>query len=160
MSMKHFFFALAAPATLVIAAALLLQGCGQADTVRRAGTWELDTQAAMEAMEAEVAAIEDPEQKKAMEHGMSMMGAGMLEAMDMSLTLNPDGTASSTTSMMGRSETVTGKWSAEGDLLTIEMTRDGEFGLVNARVDGDLLRLLPPEENGMPIPIVLRKHAE
>jgi len=158
--MRNVFFSLAAPVTLLFAAALLLQGCGQADTASHAGTWELDTQAAMEAMEAEVAAIEDPEQKEAMEHGMSMMGAGMLEAMDMSLTLNPDGTATSTTSMMGRSETVTGKWSADGDFLTIKMSRDGEFGLVNARVDGELLRLLPPEENGMPMPIVLRKRAE
>lgn len=95
-----------------------------------------------------------------MEHGISMMGAGMLEAMDMNLTLNPDGTASSTTRVMDRSETVTGKWSADGDFLTIEMTKDGEFGLVNAQVDGELLRLLAPEENGMPMPIIMRKRAE
>lgn len=155
--MKHFFFVPAALAALLLA---LLQGCGQADTTSHAGTWELDTEAAIEAMEAEVAAIEDPEEREAMEHGVSMMGAGMLEAMDMDLTLNPDGTASSTTRVMGQSETVTGKWSADGDLLTIEMTRDGESGLVNARVSGELLRLLPPEEGGMPMPIVMRKRAE
>jgi len=137
-----------------------LQGCGRPDAASHAGTWELDTAVVREAMAAEVAAIEDPEERRAMELGMAMMGEKMLDAMSMTLTLNPDGSATSTTRMMDQSETVSGTWSAEGDMLTIVMEQEGQSEAVAARVDGELLELLPPEGRGMPLPIIMRKRPD
>lgn len=157
--MKNLALMIAMLATLLIGTASL-QGCGRPDAASHAGTWELDTEVVREAMAAEVAAIEDPEERRAMELGMAMMGEKMLDAMSMTLTLNPDGSAASTTSMMDESETVRGTWSAEGDMLTIVMEQDGQSQAVAARVDGELLELLPPEGQGMPLPMIMRKRPD
>lgn len=154
--MKHVLVTLAATAIL-LPGALALHGCGKASAPDHAGTWELDTAVMKDAMVAEIAAIEDPEERRAMERGMAMMGAAMFEQMNMTLTLNPDGTASSTSAMHGESETVRGKWSAQGNMLVIEMEQDGKSEAVSARVDGDTLELLPPEEEEVPFRMILRK---
>lgn len=143
----------------VLLGASLLLGCGKPAEVAHAGTWELDIQVVKDAMAAEIAGIEDPEERQAMEIGMAMIGSGMLDAMKMTLTLNADGTASSTTSMMGESETVQGTWSASGNRLTIEMVQDNKSEEVNAVVEGDTLELIPPEDEEMPFRMIMRKQA-
>jgi hypothetical protein len=155
--MKRLTRTMAVLAALMLGAGLL-HGCGNAAPASsHAGTWELDMQVVKDAMLAEIAEIEDPEERQAMEFGMAMIGSGMLDAMSMTLTLNADGTASSTTSMMGESETVRGTWSARNDHLTIEMTQDGESEAVSAVVDGDTLELIPPEGEEMPFRMIMRK---
>lgn len=150
--------------TAVLAVLLLgvatLPGCGRSDTAKHAGTWDLDIQVVKDAMAAEIAAIDDPEEREAMEFGMAMIGSGMLDAMEMRLTLNADGTASSTTSMMGESDTVEGTWSAEGDRLTIEMAQDGKSDAVSAVVEGDTLELIPPDGEEMPFRMILKRSTE
>lgn len=157
--MKNLALLIAALASLLLGAGSL-QGCGRSDAPRHAGTWELDTDVVREAMKAEIAAIEDPDERRAMEAGMAMMGEKMLDAMSMTLTLNPDGSAASTTRMMDESETIRGTWSAEGDMLTIVMEQGGQSEPVSARVDGELLELLPPEGRGMPLPMIMRKQPD
>jgi hypothetical protein len=154
--MKRFLLPLAVLAALLFSAAAL-QGCGQPEVSRHAGTWDLDTQVVKDAMLAEIASIENEEERQAMEMGMAMMGAELIDAMNMTLVLAPDGTASSTTSIMGESETVYGSWSASGDMLTIQMEQDGQSEAVAARVSGDTLELLPPEGEEMPFRMVMRK---
>ena len=150
--------------TAVLAALLLvtgsLPGCARPDTAKYAGTWDLDIQVVKDAMAAEIAAIDDPEEREAMEFGMAMIGSGMLDAMAMRLTLNADGTASSTTSMMGESDTVEGTWTADGNRLTIEMVQDGESDAVSAVVEGDTLELLPPDGEEMPFRMIMKRSTQ
>jgi hypothetical protein len=146
----------------MLAAGLLvfgaLQGCGKAGESRHAGTYELDKALIMESIAAEIAAIEDPEEREAMEMGLAMVGSGMLDMMRLTVTLNADGTASSTTSMMGESETVSGTWVARGDAVTITMIEaDGGSEPVNGMITGDTLELFPPEDEELPFRMVLRR---
>lgn len=148
---------------MLVAAMLLaggLQACGKSPAMKHAGTWELDIQVVKDAMEAEIAGIEDPDERQAMELGMAMIGAGMLDAMNMTLVLKADGTASSTTRLMDESQTVHGTWSQDGDSLTIRMTDDEQSDTVSAVVDGDTLELLPPEGEDMPFRMIMRKRVE
>lgn len=124
------------------------------------GTWQLDNQVVKDAMMADIAAIEDPEERQAMELGMAMMGAGMIDEMVMILELKPDGAATSTTSMMGDSETVHGKWATNGDMLVIEMEQDGASEAIAARIDGDTLELIPPEGEEMPFRMIMRRQVD
>jgi|GEM_PF-4075398 len=157
--MKNNFLTIAMLGVVLLGAGLL-QACGKSPELGHAGTWELDIQVVKDAMMAEIGEIEDPAERQAMEFGMAMLGSGMLDAMNMTLTLNPDGTASSTTSMMGESDTVHGTWSARGDHLTIEMTQDGESDSISAVVEGDTLELIPPEGEDMPFRMIMRKRAD
>lgn len=124
------------------------------------GTWQLDNQVVKEAMMADIAAIEDPEERQAMELGMAMMGTGMIDDMVMILELEPDGAATSTTSMMGDSETVHGKWATRGEMLVIEMEQDGASEAIEARIDGDTLELIPPEGEELPFRMIMRRQAD
>ena len=144
-------------AVLLLISAVALSGCGQSDVTRYAGTWELDTAIVKAAIEAEIASMEDDEERQAMEAGMALMGSRMLEALSITLVLHDDGTAVSTTRMMGESETVTGSWSASDDILTIEMTDNGESQAIRGRIEDDLLELLPGDDEELPFPMVLRK---
>jgi hypothetical protein len=154
--MKRLFLPTAVLAALMFSAGIL-QGCGQQETSRHAGTWDLDTQVVKDAMMAEIASIENEEEREAMELGMAMMGAQLIDAMNMTLVLGQDGSASSTTSIMGESETVHGTWSASGDMVLIEMEQDGQAEAVAARVTGDTMELLPPEGEEMPFRMIMRK---
>lgn len=141
-------------------AATLLAGCGKSPDAQFAGTWELDKEVIMEAMLAEIAEVEDPAERQMMEMGMAMMGASMLETMSMTLVLNADGTASSTTRMMGESDTVQGRWSSRGRTVTIEMSQDGQTESITAEYDGDAtLELIPPEDEDVPFRMVMRRKA-
>lgn len=142
---------------LLLLAVAPLQGCGQPTESRHAGTYELDKSLMLAEMEAGIAAIEDPAERQAMEMGMAMIGAGMLDMLHMTITLNPDGTASSTSTMMGQSETVLGKWSARGDAVTIEMSDEGQSEAVDGRITGDTLELFPPEGEEVPFRMVLTR---
>lgn len=144
-------------ALLILSALGGLAGCGQSSEARYVGTWELDREVVKEAMRAEIAGVEDPDEREAMELGMAMIGEGLIEAMNMTLVLNKDGSAASTTTLMGQSETVYGRWSAKGNLLRIEMSGDGESEALDARVEGDTLELLPPEDDDMPFRLVMRR---
>lgn len=138
-----------------------LQGCGKAVESRHAGTYELDKAVIMESIEAEIAAIEDPEEREAMEMGLAMVGSGMLDMMRLTVTLNADGTASSTTSMMDESETVSGTWVARGDAVTISMIEaDGSSEPVNGMITGDTLELFPPEDEELPFRMLLRRQGD
>jgi len=144
----------------MLMALVALQGCGKAVESRHAGTYELDKAVIMESIAAEIAAIQDPEEREAMEMGLATVGSGMLEMMRLTVTLNADGTASSTTSMMGESETVTGTWVVRGDAVTITMIEaDGGSEPVNGRITGDTLELFPPEDEELPFRMVLRRQA-
>lgn len=143
----------------VALAAAALAGCGKSPEAQYAGTWELDKEIIKDAMMAEIALVEDPAERQMMEMGMAMMGAGMLDAMSMTLVLNADGTASSTTRMMGESDTVHGRWSARGRTLTIEMTQDGQTEAITAEFDGDALELIPPEDEDVPFRMVMRRQS-
>lgn len=157
--MKRLTVLMAVLTTLLLWAATL-QGCGKPETASHAGTWDLDIQVVKDAMAAEIAAIDDPEEREAMEFGMAMIGSGMLDAMEMRLTLNADGTASSTTSMMGESDTVEGTWSAAGNHLTIEMVQNGKSDAVSAVVEGDTLELIPPDGEEMPFRMIMKRSTE
>lgn len=137
-----------------------VQAPASAARVGPVGTWQLDNQVVKDAMMADIAAIEDPEERQAMELGMAMMGAGMIDEMSMVLALNADGSASSTTSMMGESETVHGSWTASGAMLTIEMAQDGQSDAVAARIDGDTLELIPPEGEELPFRMIMRRRVD
>lgn len=154
--MKRILVTLVASAIL-LPGAMALHGCHKASAPRHAGTWELDTQLMKDAMVTDIAAIEDPEERRAMEMGMAVMGSAMLEQLSMTLTLNPDGSASITSAMMGDSETLHGTWSAAGNLLAIVMEQDGESQAASARVDGDTLELLPPDADDMPFRMIMRR---
>lgn len=135
-----------------------LQGCGKSVESQHAGTYELDKAVIMESIEAEIAVIEDAEEREAMEAGLAMVGSGMLDMMRLTITLNADGTASSTTSMMGESDTVTGTWVTRGDAVTITMIEaDGSSEPVNGMITGDTLELFPPEDEELPFRMVLRR---
>ncbi len=179
--MRRVIFLMAALAGLTLGAGMLA-GCAKPESAKPAagvapasapasaparipavgpvGTWQLDNQVVKDAMMADIAAIEDPEERQAMELGMAMLGAGMIDEMSMILSLNADGTASSTTSMMGDSETVHGSWTASGNMLTIEMEQDGQSDAVAARVDGDTLELIPPEGEELPFRMIMRRRAD
>ena len=150
------------PSLAVLAAVALaaasLAGCGKSPDAKYAGTWELDKEVIMEAMMAEIAAVEDPAERQMMEMGMAMMGASMLDTMSMTLTLNADGTVTSTTHMMGESDTVHGRWSSRGRTVTIEVTQDGETESITAEFDGDAaLEVIPPEGEDVPFRMVMRR---
>ena len=155
MFRKIVFIPTLAAGLLVFAA---LQGCGKAEESRHAGTYELDKAVIMESIAGEIAAIENPEEREAMEMGLAMVGSGMLDMMRLTVTLTADGTASSTTSMMGESETVSGTWVARGDAVTITMIEaDGGSEPVNGMITGDTLELFPPEDEALPFRMVLRR---
>lgn len=146
--------------TVTLLAGGLLQACGQPAESKHAGVYELDKDVIMDAMQADIAAIADPDERQAMEMGMAMMGAGMFDVMNMTLTLDADGTASSTTSMMGETETVTGRWSAAGDTVTIEMVDHGEPEAITGKITGDSLELHPPDGEEMPFRLVLKRRPQ
>lgn len=97
--------------------ALLLAACGGPE-----GTYKLDKDAIKKAMEAEA---KSEDEKK-----MLGFATAMIEAMDVTLELKSDGTADMKTSMkMGEKAEETseaGKWTKDGDTITISGGKDGK----------------------------------
>jgi hypothetical protein len=97
--------------------ALLLAACGGPE-----GTYKLDKEAIKKAMEAEA---KSDDEKKALE-----FASKMIEAMDVTLELKSDGTADMKTSMKlgekAEEKSEPGKWTKDGDTITITGGKDGK----------------------------------
>lgn len=133
-----------------VAGVTALGGCGASPNY--AGTYELDSEAFQAAIQAEIDATEDPTEQA----GMQMM-AGLLSSMSMTITLNEDGSASATSSMMGQTEQASGAWTYAGETITITMTGGGLPESMRGTVKGDTLELTSPQDQEMPFPFVFRK---
>ncbi len=95
--------------------AIALVGCGDSGA---AGTYHMDADALIEAMMQQFGPMFDALPAEAREEAMNKMredskGAGF------DLTLDSDGTFSATASMGDDPETINGKWSLEGESLTL-----------------------------------------
>lgn len=118
-----------------------------------AGTYTLDASAIQAAMQEQIDAVEDPNERMGMQ-----MAVGMIGAMQMSLTLNEDGTASSTMSMMGQTEETTGSWSMDGDTIAITMASEGqEPQTATATFSEGVLTMSPPEGEEMPFELIFNR---
>lgn len=108
---------------VIFAATLGLVGCGGGGPE---GTYKLDKAEVKKAMEAEVAKMPADQQ------GLAKLGLALIDAMDMSLTLESGGklkakssSPSLDPSKPGKTEEKEGTWKAEGDSLTLD-TGDGK----------------------------------
>ena len=139
--------------TSLIALLLLVvvqSGCsGEADI---SGTYDLDKAAVKAAMEAEMKAKGEDKDP------MAAFAMGMIESMNVSMTLNADGTASMQMSMMGEAQTASGTWTRSGKSITVTMAEPGETPTpANGTIDGDTITLKPPEGQDMPFDMVFKK---
>lgn len=134
----------------------LLQGCGEQASAesRVAGTYELDTDAAKAAMQAEIDQMEDEMEKM----GATMM-LGMIDSISMTLTLNEDGTANGEMTRDGEPNPATGTWTLDGDSITISMAAEGdEPDAMSGTVDGDTIRM-SGDDAEMPFDLVFVRQA-
>ncbi len=140
-------------AMLAMLSAGVLQGCSD-PKAKVAGTYELDKAAVKASAEAKAKA-EGPNSDAAAAAGMM---AGMIDAMNMSVTLNVDGTASMAMSMMGQSETASGTWTLDGSAISITANKTGEAPeTISGTVSGDSITLKSPEGQQMPFDMVFKK---
>lgn len=141
---------------LLLASALLLNGCGGVSESSVAGVYEIDKAAIKAAAEAEMKKEQDPNDPMA-GFGASMM-MGMIDSMNMTMTLNADKTATMVVSAMGQSDTATGTWSLSGSEITVTVASPGDTAEpVTGTVDGDTITLTPPSEEDMPFDLVFKK---
>lgn len=139
--------------SLMLAMSVLLIGCGKPSPF--VGTWTLDKEATREVlkgvMEAEMA-------KQAGEQGAAALGMmqgmidgmldQMIEQMDMTLTVNADGTFTAEGDFEGKTS-ITGTWTEADGTATFDA--DGEEDDMAATISGDSLRLSPSDKpEGMP----------
>jgi len=113
----------AALATVTFAFTLGLAGCGGGGVE---GTYKLDKAEVKKSMEAEIAKLPEKEQ------GFAKLGAALIDAMDMSITLEAGGKLKAKSSMPGldpskgaKTEEKEGTWKLEGDSVTLD-TGDGK----------------------------------
>jgi len=105
-------------ALITLISALCLTACGGSP----AGTYELDKAGMKAEVEAQVAANpDDPSAAMA----AAMIGP-MLDSLDITLTLNPDGSAEMRMAMMGQTESESGSWTGGGDRLTLSFGGDAK----------------------------------
>ncbi len=116
-------FAKAFAAVALTFTTLGLAGCGGGGVE---GTYKLDKAEVKKSMEAELAKLPEKEQ------GFAKLGLALIDAMDMSLELQPGGKlkAKSTSpsfepSKPAKTEEKEGTWKAEGDKITLD-TGDGK----------------------------------
>ena len=106
-----------------------------------AGTYELDKDGMMARFEST--------SETTMDSAQMAMAKTMISGLNMTLTLNPDGTAEAEMSMMGQTESKNGTWSQKGDQLTLAFDEEPK----TVKWDGD--RIEVSEANGPNI--VLKK---
>jgi hypothetical protein len=142
---------------------LIPLGCGDSSDVT--GKWSIDSAAMKDSMLGSKAAGLSDAEKKEMEN--NPMVKGMLEMFDkmtMDMELKADGTCSSTATVMQKTESTSGTWKMEGDILSITMkTMDDEDAVEETKkfnVEGDRLAVILSEEEkktGMPAFVFIRK---
>ena len=134
-------------------AMLQLSGCSKAGS-NVAGTYELDKESIKAAMQAEIDKIEDPAEK--MGAGMMM---GMIDALNMTMTLNDDGSATLKMEGMGEMSEATGTWTVNGNQITVTAAEEGEEPEpANGTIDGDTITLsLENNDSDMPFDLVFKK---
>ncbi len=118
----------------------LLAGCSESGG-GPAGTYELDKDGMMARFEST--------SETTMDSAQMAMVKTMISGLNMTLTLNPDGTAEAEMSMMGQTESKNGTWSQKGDQLTLTFDEEPK----TVKWDGD--RIEVSEANGPNI--VLKK---
>jgi len=147
------------PATATIATAiaavltLLITGCGPSPMAEAAGTYELDNEAIQADFQQRLDEMEDGPEKMG-----AQMAAGMISSMQMTITLNEDGTASVDTTMMGQTDQAPATWSISGETVTLTVTpEEGEPDTATGTLEGGTLTLDPPDGENMPIDLVFNK---
>lgn len=154
--MMHRLISPRAVVTLILVGVLALTalaGCGETSPeTAAAGTYTLDAEAMRAAVEAQIAA-DVPENMRA----EFQMVFEMISAFDMTVTLNEDGTAVASMSMMGDEDSATGTWSInENDRVTISIKRadTGDEAPATGVLEGDTIRLTLPDEGATEIILV------
>lgn len=150
--------------SLVLSALVLIPlGCGDSSDVT--GKWSIDSSAMKDSiLGAKTADLSDAE-KKEMENNPMIKGMlDMFDKMTMDMELKADGTCSSTATVMGKTESTSGTWKMEGEILSISMkTNDDENAVEETKkftVEGDRLVVILSEEEkktGMPAFVFIRK---
>ena len=131
---------------LCLTVVVMLQACGS----NPAGTYVLDKEAIKVAARAEMEKSDDEAGQIGGE-----MALGMIDAMNMTITLNADGTAEGSISMMGQTDKATGTWTLDGDKISVTMAGEGESPqTMSGTWNGDTIELSDGEQ---PYPIVLKK---
>ena len=142
-------FRVVSTVAVAVLTALLLLACGQSSEANVAGVYELDVEKSKAEFEKVIEASDSPEEQMALQ-----MVLGMFGAMSMSVTLEEDGVARMTMSMMGESNEETGTWSLSGNDITIT---DGSGESVQGSVRNGELQL-HMEDDGMPaLPMTFRR---
>ncbi len=148
--MSRFHISISAIALLCL---VVLPGCDSAES-KSAGNYMLDKEHMKSQVEAEMASASEAD-KAAMQ-----MALQMLDSMSMSIELNADGSARSTVSLAGESQTSSGTWTLSGKNVSITMTDpEGNAETITGTLDGEVLELSPPADADMPGNMVFRKRA-
>jgi hypothetical protein len=147
---RHFLFLGAAAAAFLCL--LLATGC-ESEMESAAGTYAMDKEGVKESVKA-----------KGESDGASSqeidMALAMIDGMTMQLTLNADGTASTSTSMMGQSQSTSGTWTISGGDVTVSMKdEDGQSQSITGKLEGESLEMDPPPGSDMPFKLVFRKQS-
>ena len=137
--------------TPVLSAMLLIfLNCGGSPSVT--GKWSLDSAGMKEAVLGEKTAGLSEAERKEMES--NPMFKGMLDMFDkikVNMELEADGTCSGTTTMMNKTESTSGTWKMEGDILSVTMKSTKDDNHVNEtkkfKVEGDKLKVILSEED-------------
>ena len=146
---RHFLFLGAAAALLCL---LLVPGC-DSEMETAAGTYALDKDGVKESIRA-----------KGEAEGVSTqevnMALAMIDEMSMQMTLNADGTATTSTSMMGQTQSASGTWTISDGTVTVTMAEEGSDGQsITGKLSGDSLEMEPAPDSEMPFKMVFKKRA-
>lgn len=139
----------------MLAAVLMLHGCGDSAVTKAAGTYELDKPAMKAAMQAKIDRMEDQTEK--------FMATGILRGIDtlpsMTFVLKADGSFEATTVMMGMVDTSKGNWSVKGSTVTFRMAETGQDDpdQMTGTLTGNRIELNPPDEADAPFRLVFQR---
>lgn len=134
-----------------------LAGCGSS-MGSVAGTYELDKEKIKAAAQEEIEKQKDSEDNTGMGGFGAAMVLGMIETMNITMTLNDDGTATMVADMMGQKDTATGTWTLNGKNISITAKPEGEpEETMTGTVDGDTITLKGEHDDDMPFDMVFRK---
>lgn len=129
----------------------------QADPMEAAaGVYDMDRTAIRQAMQDEIDQMSDGPDKMGMN-----MAMGMIDSMEMTLTLNADGSAAMNMSMMGQTEEGSGTWELDGESISITVAPEGEEPeTINGTLENGRLTLIPPEDEEAPFDMIFIKRDE
>ena len=134
---------------IAVLTALLLLACGQSSEADLAGVYELDVEKTKAEFERVIDTSDSPEEQMAMQ-----MVLGMFGAMSMTVTLEEDGVARMTMSMMGESNEEVGTWSLSGNDITIT---DASGESVNGTLRNDVLELRMEDDDMPALPMTFNR---